>query len=146
MRSSRLGCRASNSVAAFPQNAIVQLSCFINRPIVSLRFEFKVGSDRNSFLGYRFDEKPGHETNARFLANAFTVVTDDDAEVAQFARDLAASNILFIRIRSFSAGRTTAEFKVDGGEAAIASAYATCPVKQPEAQRVAAQSTRKRGQ
>jgi hypothetical protein len=81
--------RASNTNAAFPQNAIVQLSCFIDKPVVSFRFEFKVGSDRNSFLGYRFDEKPGHETNARFLANALTVVIDDHAEVAQFARDLA---------------------------------------------------------
>ncbi len=136
--------RASNTNIAFPRDAIVQLSCFINKPVVSFRFEFKVGTDRNSFLGYRFDEKPGHETNARFLANALTVVIDDDTEVAQFARDLAASNVLFIRIRSFNAGRTTAEFKVDGGEAAIASAYATCPVKQPEPQRVATQTSRKR--
>ncbi len=136
--------KASNSNVAWSQPARLQLSCFIDKPVVSFRFEFKVGSDRNSFLGYRFDEKPGHETNARFLANALTVVIDHDDEVAQFVSDLATSNVLHIRIRSFNRGRTTAEFKVDGAEAAIASAYAACPVKKPEPQRVATQSARKR--
>ena len=53
-------------------------------------------------------------------------------DVAQFVSEMATSNVLYIRIRSFSAGRTAAEFKVDGAPAAIASAYAGCPVKPPE--------------
>ena len=135
---------ASNTNEAFPQAATLRLSCFIDKPIVSFAFEYKVGADNGSFLGYRFDEKPGHETNARFLASARTVVIEDAAEVAQFVNELATSNVLYVRLRSFTAGRTTVEFKVDGAPAAIASAYQSCPVKQPEPQRVATQSPSKR--
>ena len=135
---------ASNINEAFPQAASMQLLCIVNRPAVSFRFDFKVGLDNGAFLGYRFDEKPGHKTNARFLANARAIVIEQDAEVAQFVSELAASKVLFIRVRSFTAGRTTAEFKVDGALAAIASAYATYPVKPPEPQRVATQSPPKR--
>ncbi|MEI8152758.1 MAG: hypothetical protein WCG92_14300 [Hyphomicrobiales bacterium] len=135
---------ASNTDEPYPRPASMQLLCFINKPVVSFRFEFKMGIESGSFLGYRFDDKPGHETNARFMAAARTVVIEDDAEVAQFVGELATSNMLYIRIRSFSAGRTTAEFKVDGAPAAIAAAYATCPVKQPEPQRVATRSPSKR--
>jgi len=91
------------------------------------------------------DENPGHETNARFVASASTVIIEDDKEVAEFIRELASAKVLYIRIRSFNAGRTTAEDKVDGASAAIAAAYATCPVKPlPPPQRVATQSPSKR--
>ena len=50
---------------------LIGLLCFEDRPMVRFAFDFKVGSNRNSTLGYRFDEKPGHETSARFLANYF---------------------------------------------------------------------------
>ena len=63
-----------------------------------------MGSERNSFLGYRFDENPGHETNARFVASASTVIIEDDKEVAEFVRELATAKVLYIRIRSFNAG------------------------------------------
>jgi hypothetical protein len=138
---------ASNATEAFPQLATLQLSCFINSPVISFRFDSKVGSERNSFLGYRFDEKPGHETSARFVATANTIIIEDDAEVAEFVRELATSQVLYVRSRSFNAGRTAAEFKVDGAPAAIASAFATCPVKQAApSQRVATQNQRKRSQ
>jgi hypothetical protein len=131
--SALLTTMASNSAVAFPQPAQLQLSCFINNPVVSFRFQFKVGTNYNSFIGYRFDEKPGHEIGGHFMASAMTVAIEEPAEVAQFVSELASSDVLYIRIRSFSAGRTTAEFKVAGASAAIASAFATCPVKPPAA-------------
>jgi hypothetical protein len=123
---------ASNSAVAFPQRAQMQLLCFLDKPVVNFRFEFKIGTDTNSFLGYRFDDKPGHEIGGHFIANAASVAIEEPAEVFQFVGELAGSNVLYIRIRSLNAGRTTAEFKVDGAPAAIASAFATCPVKPPE--------------
>jgi hypothetical protein len=42
--------------------------------------------------------------------------------------DLAGSNTLFVRLRSLNGGRTAAEFKVDGNEAAVQAAYADCPL------------------
>jgi hypothetical protein len=135
---------ASSAAVVFPKPVGLQLLCFIDSPVISFKFEFKVGSERNSFLGYRFDENPGHETNARFVASANTVIIEDDREVAEFVRELATAKVLYIRIRSFNAGRTTAEFKVDGGPAAIAAAYATCPVKPLTPQRVASQPQSKR--
>jgi hypothetical protein len=135
---------ASSAAVVFPKPVGLQLLCFIDSPVISFKFEFKVGSERNSFLGYRFDENPGHETNARFVASANTVIIEDDREVAEFIRELATAKVLYIRIRSFNAGRTTAEFKVDGAPAAIAAAYATCPVKPLTPQRVASQPQSKR--
>ena len=45
----------------------MQLMCFIDKPVVNFRFSFKVGTDYNSFIGYRFDEKPGHEIGGEIL-------------------------------------------------------------------------------
>jgi hypothetical protein len=120
---------ASNSGAAFTQPASLTLACFMDKPVVKIGFEFKVGTNLNSFLGYRFDEKPGHEIGGRFLQNSSSVVIEDPAEVAQFVGELATSSVLYVRIRSLNAGRSTAEFKVDGAPAAIASALAGCPVR-----------------
>ena len=120
---------ASNTYVPFPQLSSMQLLCFIDKPVVNFKFQFKVGTNYNSFIGYRFDDKPGHEIGGQFIANAASVAIQEPAEVAQFVSELADSSVLYIRIRSFNAGRTTAEFKVDGARAAIASAYAGCPVK-----------------
>ena len=57
----------SNSAEPFAQLATLQLLCFMEKPVVRIGFDFKVGSSRNSSLGYRFDEKPGHEIGARFV-------------------------------------------------------------------------------
>ena len=122
---------SSNASAVFPQPATLQLACFLGKPIVSFTFDFKIGTNLNSFLGYRFDDKPGHEIGARFLASANTVVIEDPAEVAQFASELATSNALYVRIRSLNAGRSSAEFKVNGAPAAIATGFDGCPVAQP---------------
>ncbi len=123
---------ASNSFADYAKSASMQLTCFDGKPIVRFAFEFKVGTDPNSTLGYRFDEKPGHDNvAARFLQEYRTVVIEDHAAVATFANELATSNMLVIRIRSLAAGRTTADFKLDGATAAIEAAFAGCPLTQP---------------
>ena len=44
----------------FQKNAFLQLGCLKNEPIVRVALEVKIGSTRNSELGYRFDEKPGY--------------------------------------------------------------------------------------
>ena len=121
----------SSANSLYTQPASLQLACFLGKPIVSFSFDFKIGTNLNSFLGYRFDEKPGHEIGARFLASANTVVIEEPAEVAQFASELATSNALYVRIRSLNAGRSSAEFKVEGAPAAIAAGFNGCPVAQP---------------
>ena len=88
----------------------------------------KIGSNKNATLGYRFDEKPGHEPKARFLADFRTAVLEEKAEVAQFVGELATSNLLYVRIRSLNAGRSTAEFRLNGAPAAIEAAFANCPL------------------
>jgi hypothetical protein len=118
----------SSSAIDFPRPASLSIHCFKGDPIVRLAFDFKVGSTRNSVLGYQFDGKPGREVAARFLQDFRTVVIEDKTEVAQFVDDLAGANALYVRIRSLNAGRSSAEFKVDGAPAAIAAAYAGCPV------------------
>ena len=137
---------SSNAGVLYPQQASLQLSCFLGQPVIKFEFSNKVGTNLNSFLGYRFDEKPGHEIGARFLVASAAVVIEDKAEVAQFVGELATSNLLYVRLRSLSAARTTAEFKVDGAPAAIEAAFAACPVAPPAPpQRVAAPSARRRG-
>ena len=56
---------------------------------------------------------------------------EDRAAVTTFANELATSSTLVIRIRSLAAGRTTAEFKLDGAPAAIEAAFAGCPLTAP---------------
>jgi hypothetical protein len=56
------------------------------------------------------------------------VVIEDRSAVTTFANELSMSNVLVIRIRSLAAGRTTAEFKLDGAPAAIEAAFAGCPL------------------
>lgn len=120
---------ASNSFAAQASPASMQLTCFDGKPLVRFAFSFKVGTDANSILGYRFDEKPGHDNvPARFLQDYRTVVIEDRAAIATFADELGISAMLIMRVRSLNAGRTTAEFKLDGAPAAIEAAFAGCPL------------------
>ncbi|MGL5167968.1 MAG: hypothetical protein ACRC9K_18950 [Afipia sp.] len=125
---------ASNSYAEDPGNASLQLTCFDAQPMVRISFPFKVGSDTNSIFGYRFDEKPGHDNvNVRFLQQYKTVVIEDKTEIMKFVNELAGSDVLLMRIRSINAGRTTAEFKLDGAQAAIEAGFAGCPLTPPAA-------------
>ena len=121
--------RVANGAILFPPPAKLQLICFKEHPAVVFDFAFKIGSTRNAELGYRFDDKPGHQPRVRVVDTYKTVVIEDPNEVALFASELAGSDNLYIRIRSLTAaGRTSAEFKVAGAPAAIAAAYAGCPL------------------
>ncbi|RTL73882.1 MAG: hypothetical protein EKK36_12655 [Bradyrhizobiaceae bacterium] len=120
--------KASNSIVPDPKPASIQLTCFEGKPIVRFAFDFKIGSDANSILGYRFDDKPGHDSvPSRILLGYTIIVIEDGAAVAQFTQELASSKSLVVRIRSLNAGRTVADFETDGGKAAIDAVFAKCP-------------------
>jgi len=120
--------KASNSVVPDPKPAAVQLTCLENKPIVRFSFDFKIGTDANSILGYRFDDKPGHDNvPSRILPGYTIIVIEDGAAVTQFTQELASSKSLVVRIRSLNAGRTVADFATDGGKAAIDAALTNCP-------------------
>ena len=109
--------------------ASLQLTCFENRPIAKIAFQFRVGSDRNTSFGYRFDDKPGHDSvESRVLFGNRVLVVEDDAALRQFIAELRGSTKLFVRIRALNAGNSAVELKVDGSEAAIEAAYAECPL------------------
>lgn len=134
-----LASSSSNSAILFVRPAMLQLLCFRDEPVVRFEFGYKVGATRNSVLGYSFDNMPGREVDARFLQDHATVVIEDKNEVAQFAGELATSNVLYVRIRSLNAGRTSAEFRVAGAPAAIDAAFARCPLPTaPPAKRTGA--------
>jgi hypothetical protein len=118
----------SHTSEFFTQPVGIQLLCFKHQPMVRFAFSTKVGSTRNAMIGYSFDEKPGREFEARFVAGQKNVVIEDQAEVAHFIRELAASNLLYVRIRALNFGRATAEFPVDGAPRAIEAAFADCPL------------------
>ena len=124
--------------------AVRVASALVLHDPAGVKFNLRARSAPNSYLGYRFDEKPGHEIGARFVKGASAVVIEDKAEVAQFVSELATSKVLYVRIRSLNAGRTAAEFKVEGAQAAIDAALAGCPVTAPAPQRVATPPTRRR--
>ncbi|NWG23466.1 MAG: hypothetical protein HXY30_03440 [Pseudorhodoplanes sp.] len=113
----------------------LQLMCFRNKPVVRLRFTLKVGSDKTAALAYRFDEKPGRDIKARFFARQKAIVVEDDAEVANFAADLATSETLYLRVSSLTASSFSAKFPVHGGSHAIAQAYADCPLPDGKARK-----------
>lgn len=135
---------ASHSGQAFKQPAMMNLACFRGEPVVRIAFTFKVGANRNTSLAYRFDDKPGREIDARFLNDYSTVVIEDQGEVFQFIEDMKGSRSLYLLVRSLNAGRSSAEFEVDGASAAIDSAFASCPPKRPEPEPVKKKRQRRR--
>lgn len=112
-----------------PPAAQFQLACFKNQAVAFFKFPFKVGSTRNAEFGYRFDDKPGHVGDARFVDDYKSAVIQDPDEMARFVSELTTSNILYVRIRALNEPRTSAEFHVDGAPEAIKAALAGCPVK-----------------
>ena len=128
--SAALMAQASNTYIDFPKPSMMQLTCFDGKPLVRFAFEWKIGRDANSTLGYRFDDKPGRDNVAgvRFMQDDKMVVIEAPADVAQFVGDLRGSRLLYLRVRSITHGRTTAEYKLDGSDAAVQSAFADCPL------------------
>jgi hypothetical protein len=55
---------ASNSNVDFPRVSSLLLTCIDGAPSIRFAFDFKIGSNRNTVLGYRFDGKPGHATTS----------------------------------------------------------------------------------
>lgn len=117
-----------NGDLAFAPPARMDLACFKQHPAVIIVFAFKIGSTRNAEFSYRFDDKPGHVPRMRVVNDYKTVIIEDPHEVALFANELATADVLYVRIRALNAARTSAEFKVAGAPAAIAAAYAGCPL------------------
>lgn len=106
----------------------LQLTCFDNAPVVRLEFNHRIGSNRTSTLSYRFDERPGHDAQARFLQTYRIAVIEDSKEVAQFVEQLRTSSKLYIRVTSHVAGTSTVEFSLKGAPTAIEAAFQSCPV------------------
>ena len=125
---------SSNTLVDYPHPAQLNLTCFKDQPIVRFVFDFKVGANRNSVLGYRFDDKPGREVEARFLHD-YSVVIEEKADVAHFVSELTTSEVLYVRIRSLNSGRSTAEFHLKGAPAAIEAGYAGCPLSAEQRSR-----------
>jgi len=110
------------------QLGALELTCFDNAPVVRFEFNQRIGSNRTSVLSYRFDENPGRDTQARFLATFKIAVIEDPKEVAQFVDQLRISSKLYVRVVSHIAGITTVEFPVKGAPAAIDAAFQNCPI------------------
>lgn len=122
-----------NSTA--PQNASLQLLCFDGDPVVRFYFTHEVGSDRNSRLTYKFDNKPAAKPNARILQDFQTVMLEDKKDVAIFTNDLRNAKKLDITVSGLVSGNTVAEFNVEGAVAAIEASYKNCPLPAPPAPR-----------
>jgi hypothetical protein len=124
---------ASNTYVDFPKPSMMQITCFEKTPLVRFAFEFKIGPDKNTILGYRFDDKPGHDNvESRVLTGEAAIVIDDKTAIAQFINELGGARKLYVRIRSLNLGRTTAEYALDGSAAAMQAALAGCPLQATE--------------
>ncbi len=104
------------------------LMCFKKSPLVRLRFNYKVGSNKSANLAYRFDDNQGVEPKARFLRDFSTIVIDDPSEVRRFLVELTSASKLVMRVDSLIVGRTNIEMNVQGAPAAIEAALAACPL------------------
>ena len=111
-----------------PRRAALQLICFKNDAVIRLQFAMEVGANRSASLSYRFDDKPGRQPKARFLADRSTIVIADKADVARFVSELATANELIVSVDSLIIGKSNAAFPVGGAPAAIAAAFAQCPL------------------
>lgn len=123
---------ASNSNADFPRVSSLQLTCIDRKPLIRFAFDFKIGTDRNSVLGYRFDDKPGHDdVSSRLLRGRQIIVIEDQKTIASFVSELANSKWLHVRIRSIDGGRTAADYPLEGVSAAIRAAFSSCEMPDP---------------
>jgi hypothetical protein len=100
--------QAASTAALVAPPAHLQLACFKQQPSVLIAFDFKIGSTRNAELGYRFEDKPGHEPTVRIIdAYPRAFITEPD-EVTRFVNEMATTDMLYMRIRSLNSGRTSA--------------------------------------
>lgn len=106
----------------------LELRCFEDRPVVLAQFVTRIGANRSAVLEYRFDQNPGRRAKARFLPNYKGIAIEERAAVAQFVDELKSAKAMVLRVTSLFAGQSTAVFHVHGAPAAIAAAYANCPL------------------
>ena len=95
-----------------PPDALLQLVCLKNKPLIHVMFAFQIGSKADSEIRYRFDEKPMQPVEARILRGLKIFVIEKKTEVKQFLDGLATANALYIQISSLDKGGTSAEFRV----------------------------------
>jgi hypothetical protein len=137
---------ASNSYSDWPKPSMMQLTCFDGKPLVRFAFAWKIGSDANTILGYRFDDQPGRDLidGVRFMQDERMVVIEDPPAVMRFIADIKGSQKLYVRIRSITHGRTTVDYDLAGSEPAIKAAFADCLVLTPVAPKKPAATLSKR--
>lgn len=124
---------ASNSNIDYPRVSSLLLTCLEkNEPVIRFAFDFKIGSNRETVLGYRFDDKPGHEdVLARVVRGNQIMVIESRAAIARFVSELAGARVLYVRIRSINGGRTAVEYPLEGAGAAVRAAFAACDMPDP---------------
>lgn len=116
--------------------ANLRLLCFANAPVVYLKFENKVGANRNSRLSYRFDQNPGRDVNVRILRDYKTIVIENQDDVVRFVDEMRTANTLIVQVFSLTEFMSTADFKVEGAQTAIDAVYAGCPPRLEPRSRV----------
>ena len=109
-----------------PPDALLQLVCLKNKPLIHVMFAFQIGSKADSEILYRFDEKPMQPVEARILRGLRIFVIENKTEVKQFLDGLATANALYIQISSLDKGGTSAEFRVAGAQQGIDVLTAYC--------------------
>lgn len=112
--------------------ATVALTCFDRKPIVRIAFGYKIGSNKNSKVAYRFDDKTGGNADATILPDYKTIIIDDKKTVTTFMDELAGASMLLVRVDSLFAGRATALFPVAGAPPAIDAITAGCGADAPK--------------
>jgi hypothetical protein len=118
--------KTSHDGTTSPGGAGLQLVCFKGQPMVHFLFVFQIGSKADSEISYRFDDKPTHAIKPHILRGLETMVIENKGEVAQFLKDLAAANTLYVMINSLAKGSSAASFNVAGASAAIETLHKGC--------------------
>lgn len=125
--------QASSSNVEYPRVSSLMLTCLEkNEPLVRFAFDFKIGNNRDSVLGYRFDDRPGHEDVASRIVRGNQIMVIENREaIARFVSELPGSKTLYVRIRSLNGGRTAVEYPLEGSAAALRAAFANCDMPEP---------------
>jgi hypothetical protein len=123
---------ASNSNLEYPRVSSLQLTCIDHQPLIRFAFDFKIGNNRETVLGYRFDDRPGHDdVDSRVVRGNQVIVIEERPAIATFVSELAGAKTLYVRLRSVTGGRTAVEYRLAGSAAAIAAAFARCNMPEP---------------
>lgn len=113
-----------------PPDALLQLGCLKNHPLIHISFALQIGSKADSEILYRFDDKPAQPVEARILRGLRIFVIEDKTQVKQFFDGLGTANVLYIMIDSLDKGKTSVEFRVAGAQTPIDLLSGNCPAKK----------------